>query len=211
MVLVIAGISLGLRLASEKASEADSSDPRASFFGVTPSLAVWVAGQGSKAIVETETSAFGASGGLFFPVEIAGFSLRIEPGVSWMFYIWELAGRVLRALRETEFCPGGNFRGIGLLDRKSFDSHGVGPYHRNRTGDSGLRSPAGIHLHRGRRLLDPEWPGRDAAGASWSASGSDRNPLCSAAWAAFVAADRVFDARSRPGPACPTLADIRSR
>jgi len=240
LALVIAGISLGLPPVSAKASDADSSDRRASFFGVTPSLAVglgffttnvdgsaiatcadtgagdpsacvgnaWpepsirppqnggvaaltpiaqisiglespsldflpgrpslfaqgdyfatfslernaaseggaqgfeppfvrpgegffeegIAGQGSKAIVATETSAFGASMGLSFPVEVGGFSLRIKPGVSWMFYTWELEGRVLRALCESDFCPGGNFRGIELLGAQSFDSHGVGPY-----------------------------------------------------------------------------------
>lgn len=240
LALVIVGISLGLPLASAKASDAGSSDHKASFFGVTPSLAVglgffttdvdgsviaactatgagdpsacvgnaWpeptvrpprtggvsaltpmaqisiglespsldflpgrpslfaqgdyfatfslerntaseggaqgfeppfarpgegffeegIAGQGSKAIVSTKTSAFGASGGLSFPIEIGGFSLRIKPGVSWMFYTWELEGRVLRALCESDFCPGGNFRGIELLAEDSFDSHGVGPY-----------------------------------------------------------------------------------
>ena len=87
-----------------------------------------IAGQGSKAIAETKTSAFGASGGFSFPVEIGGFSLRIKPGVSWMFYTWDLEGRVLRALCETDFCPGGDFRGIELLSSDSFDSHGVGPY-----------------------------------------------------------------------------------
>ncbi|MED5261332.1 MAG: hypothetical protein VX574_02885, partial [Myxococcota bacterium] len=41
-MVLVAGLSLGLPLASAKASDSAPADRRASFFGVTPSLAVGV-------------------------------------------------------------------------------------------------------------------------------------------------------------------------
>jgi hypothetical protein len=85
-----------------------------------------IEGQGSETRVETNRSAYGLTGGMSIPVEIAGIRFHVKPGVSWMRYQWNIEGLVLRAIKPPTF--GRQFRGVELRARGKLYSHGVGPY-----------------------------------------------------------------------------------
>ena len=85
-----------------------------------------IGGQGSKSIVQTDTSALGVTAGLSFPVDLGDLTLRLKPGVAWTLYTWDLQGRVLRAVKPSD--TGTDFRAVRLTNQHSFDAQGVGPY-----------------------------------------------------------------------------------
>lgn len=84
-----------------------------------------VSGQGSRTTIETRSFAYAFHGGLSFPVELGAFAIRVNPGVSWLRYVYDVDGRIARAIKPNDTDP--FFRAVVLEAKGKLYVNAVGP------------------------------------------------------------------------------------